>query len=84
MAPPLIFLLFVVGIALLVGIGLFVAARTGLWVRETSTNVAPEDDLPTRGRGARGREARFDHDDDAERPEHVTREDPTKARTFGA
>jgi hypothetical protein len=82
MAPPLIFLVFVIGIALLVGIGLFVAARTGLWVRETSTNVAPEDDLPTRGRGGRGREARFDRDD-ADRPEHVTREDPTKSRTFG-
>jgi hypothetical protein len=28
MAPPLIFLIFVIGIALLVGIGLFAAART--------------------------------------------------------
>jgi hypothetical protein len=82
MAPPLIFLIFVVGIALLVGIGLFVAARTGLWVRETSTKGPLEDEVPTRGRGGRGREGRFERDD-ADRPEHVTREDPSKARTFG-
>jgi hypothetical protein len=84
MAPPLIFLIFVIGIALLVGIGLFVAARTGLWVRETSTKGPLEDEVPTRGRAGLGREGRFEHDDaDADRPEHVTREDPTKARTFG-
>jgi hypothetical protein len=82
MAPPLIFLVFVIGIALLVGIGLFVAARTGLWVRETSTKGPLEDEPPTRGRVGRGREERFDRDD-SDRPEHVTREDPTKARTFG-
>jgi hypothetical protein len=85
MAPPLIFLIFVIGIAALIGIGLFVAARTGLWVRETSTKGPLENEVPTRGRASRGREGRFDRDgDDAEdRPEHVTREDPTKARTFG-
>jgi hypothetical protein len=82
MAPPLIFLIFVVGIALLVGIGLFVAARTGLWVRETSTKGPLEDEVPTRGSAGRGREGRFERDD-ADRPEHVTREDPSKARTFG-
>ena len=61
---------------------LFVAARTGLWVRETSTEGPLEDEVPTRGRASRGREDRFERDD-ADRPEHVTREDPTKARTFG-
>lgn len=81
MAPPLIFLAFVILVALIVGIGLIIATRTGLWVRETSTKTPREHDLPTRGRGSRGREDRFERDD--ERPEHVTREDPTKARTFG-
>lgn len=82
MAPPLVFLVFVIGVVLLVGIGLIVAARTELWVRETSTKVPPEGDLPTRGRGGRGREDRFERND-AARPEHVSREDSTQARTFG-
>jgi hypothetical protein len=70
MAPPLIFLLFVIVVALLIVGGLFVATRTGLWVRETSTSAeepaSPEADEP-----------RFD------RPAHVEVEDPAKQRFIG-
>jgi len=80
MFPPLIWLAFVIVVVAIVAIGGLIALRTGLWTRETSTDGALEDDVPTRGRVAR--EPRFAREDD-DRPEHVTREDPTKARTFG-
>jgi hypothetical protein len=41
MAPPLIFLCFVIVIATIVVVGGLVAARLGLWVRETSTKPSP-------------------------------------------
>jgi hypothetical protein len=85
MAPPLIALVFFIVIVAVVAIGGFIAMRTGLWVRETSTDGPIEDEIPTRGRASRG-ERRFEHDADEaseDRPEHVTREDSTKSRFIG-
>jgi hypothetical protein len=86
MAPPLIALVFFIAVIAVVAIGGFVAMRTGLWVRETSTRGPIEDTPPTRGRVSRGTERRFEHDDAGEgedRPEHVAREDETKSRFIG-
>jgi len=83
MFPPLIWLAFVILVAAIVVIGGFIALRTGLWARETSTSGPIEDEIPTRGRASRGGEHRFERDDDEERPEHVTREDPTRSRYIG-
>jgi len=71
MAPPLIFLTFVIVVALLIAAGAFVATRTGLWVRETSTS-AEEPASETEAD-----DPRFD------RPDHVEVEDPAKQRFIG-
>ena len=81
MFPPLIWLAFVILVAAIVAIGAFIAVRMGLWTRETSTH-ATVDDVPTRGRGARETGPRFERDTE-DRPQHVTREDPTKSRFIG-
>ncbi len=86
---PLFIVLLVVVVTLVVAFGLLWAVRTGLWARETSTTHPPDQDLPERGRAGHGTERRFQHEerdakDEGERPEHVTREDPAKSRTFGA
>lgn len=79
MAPPLIFLAFVIVVAAVVGIGAFVALRTGLWVRETSTDaeVTVHDPQGAEAASSEADEARFD------RPEHVEVEDPAKQRFIG-
>ena len=79
MAPPLIFLAFVIIVALVVGIGAFVALRTGLWVRETSTDaeVTVHDPRGAAEPSSETDEPRFD------RPEHVEVEDPAKQRYIG-
>jgi hypothetical protein len=46
MAPPLIFLCFVIVIATIVVVGGLVAVRMGLWVRETATEPPGETDGP--------------------------------------
>ena len=79
MFPPLIWLAFVILVLAIVFIGGFIAIRTGLWTRETSTSGALEDEVPTRGRTT---ERRFERES-GDRPEHVTREDPTKSRYIG-
>jgi hypothetical protein len=58
MAPPLIFLFFVIVVAAIVAVVALVAIRTGLWVRETShPDSAPAPDLDDAGSTAEGSRA---------------------------
>lgn len=79
MAPPLIFLGFVIIVAAVAAIGMLVAIRTGLWVRQTSTDAEVEVHDPERAAsmGPSDDEQRF------ERPEHVEVSDPAKQRFIG-
>ncbi|MBX5440100.1 MAG: hypothetical protein IRZ32_01085 [Solirubrobacteraceae bacterium] len=78
MAPPLIFLTFVVVAALLIAVAAFVATRTGLWVRETSPDAETEAGAPDAARPAADEdEPRF------ERPQHVAVSDPARQRYIG-
>jgi hypothetical protein len=81
MAPPLIALVFFIAVVAIVAIGGFIALRTGLWVRETSTRDGVDGDPP---RGAqRTPQVTSEDADRFDRPEHVTREDPSKSRFIG-
>ena len=75
MAPPLIFLAFVILVVAIVGIGMVVALRTGLWVRETDPDAKP---VPSDDRSAGTRQ--FADEDAPDRPTHVAVEDPANQR----
>ncbi len=80
---PLIWLTFVILVVAIVAIGGFIAVRTGLWTRETSTKGPLEDEPPTRGSRTRAAQRRFERES-GDRPEHVTREDPSNSRFIGS
>jgi hypothetical protein len=78
MAPPLIFLFFVIIVLAIVAGGALLAIRTGLWVKQTDPDTPMEGDEPLVGREAE-RADRFD-----KRPEHVAVEDPSRQRFIGS
>ncbi len=78
-----LWLTFVIVVLAIVAIAGFIALRGGLWARETSTSGPIEDEPPTRGRATRGAQRRFERES-GDRPEHVTREDPSDSRFIGS